>query len=339
MPDKITSDKEVQIYELFHKGWRLKHIADHLGINETTVGRYLHRQGIRAGRIGRPRILSEETRQRLATRYDSGEMTISLVKEYGVSHQSIVRYVREQGVSTRKPGQSPHRYVCNETFFHSIDNEAKAYWLGFIAADGCVTDNGRLIIGLSPKDRHHLEQLKAALESTHQVVDRKVDEATGKALASTLEIWSPSMVQDLKLVGIHPRKTDSLEFANLQPLLMPHYIRGLIDGDGGFYSYVYYYSDRIGPLTQQSVSITSHRTFLRDLQSWFEDILRVKHVKLIDVTKSGQYCILKYSNLRDVLAVANYLYEGATVFLPRKRDTVLNHYRVLPKYRDQLRFG
>lgn len=35
----------------------------------------------------------------------------------------------------------------------------------------------------------------------------------------------------------------------------------------------------------------------------------------------------------------NWLYEGATIFLPRKRQLVLDHYRALPKYRDQLRFG
>ena len=43
----------------------------------------------------------------------------------------------------------------NENIFQQIDSNNKAYWLGFLAADGSVKGN-ELSIGLSSKDRGHL---------------------------------------------------------------------------------------------------------------------------------------------------------------------------------------
>ena len=45
------------------------------------------------------------------------------------------------------------KYQVNEFFFDEIDSEEKAYWLGFIYADGYVNTNGNKFgINLSLKD-------------------------------------------------------------------------------------------------------------------------------------------------------------------------------------------
>ena len=56
------------------------------------------------------------------------------------------------------------KYALNEAFFEIIDSEEKAYWLGFIAADGCVYRR-TLSINLNIKDKAHLEKLIAILNS------------------------------------------------------------------------------------------------------------------------------------------------------------------------------
>lgn len=49
----------------------------------------------------------------------------------------------------------------NRYIFENIDNEEKAYWLGFLYADGSVgsTDN-RVELGLSEVDKNHIEKFK-----------------------------------------------------------------------------------------------------------------------------------------------------------------------------------
>ena len=39
------------------------------------------------------------------------------------------------------PKRSKSRYSLNERYFKNIDSGNKAYWLGFLAADGCVSNN------------------------------------------------------------------------------------------------------------------------------------------------------------------------------------------------------
>lgn len=47
-------------------------------------------------------------------------------------------------------------YALQEDYFDKIDTQEKAYWLGFIAADGCIGEQrGKpsvLVVGLAEKD-------------------------------------------------------------------------------------------------------------------------------------------------------------------------------------------
>jgi len=53
----------------------------------------------------------------------------------------------------RKSSLAHRRYNLDETFFEKIDNEEKAYWLGFLAGDGAITDENRLRLRLAIKDK------------------------------------------------------------------------------------------------------------------------------------------------------------------------------------------
>jgi hypothetical protein len=135
----------------------------------------------------------------------------------------------------------------NPTYFDEIDTPEKAYWLGFIATDGCVRgfESGslRLVIKLARKDRAHLEILHHALQAKRPIRDTEewskppgTDERK-KRPASVLDVCSPQIVNALVRHGITARKTDELQPWDGPAHLMRHYWRGVIDGDGTIGTY------------------------------------------------------------------------------------------------------
>lgn len=55
------------------------------------------------------------------------------------------------------------KYKYQQDIFKIIDTPEKAYWLGFLAADGCNYQrehNASIIININEKDINHLEKFK-----------------------------------------------------------------------------------------------------------------------------------------------------------------------------------
>lgn len=119
----------------------------------------------------------------------------------------------------------------DETYFSSIDTKEKAYWLGFIAADGCVHRNvsgsNEFSIALAMKDYEHLALLKQALKSDHAI---SVNKSTNTC---KLRIVRKNFTDDLIRHGIVQNKT--MQPFHVPKNLMTHWLRGLFDGDGSFW--------------------------------------------------------------------------------------------------------
>lgn len=67
------------------------------------------------------------------------------------------------------------KYNYNTTYFEKIDSPEKAYWLGFLYADGCVRKNGKsliLEITLSKTDKLQLEKLRNVLSPNNVIYDK-----------------------------------------------------------------------------------------------------------------------------------------------------------------------
>ena len=114
-------------------------------------------------------------------------------------------------------------------FFEQIDTAEKAYWLGFVVADGNVNAQGsQLRFNQKGSDAPHLEKLITALDSHAGVRMTKVN---GHDVAR-LWICSKSLVADLANLGIHPRKSMSQKMPDIDEIWHPHFWRGVMDGDG-----------------------------------------------------------------------------------------------------------
>lgn len=79
----------------------------------------------------------------------------TIQKELNLPYSTIVvlRFLKENNLMDKN--RVSRKYKFDENFFENIDTEEKAYWLGFIYADGAVFKR-TLSIRLSTKDIHHL---------------------------------------------------------------------------------------------------------------------------------------------------------------------------------------
>ena len=205
------------------------------------------------------------------------------------------------------------RYAFDETFFDSIDTEAKAYWLGFITADGCVrTDHSfhQLRVKLKVSDAPHLEKLKSALAASSPI---KSGERRGIAGAwASLTVSSPHMIESLLRLGVTPRKSLTAEPWDGPAELMRHYWRGLFDGDG--------YIGRETARNKWTLSFCGSSACVSAFAGWAREICGA-------TSQPSARCSIWYwkvSGLAAPQALAREAYRDATVYLDRKRELALN---------------
>jgi hypothetical protein len=217
------------------------------------------------------------------------------------------------------------KYTKNERMFETIDTEDKAYWLGFLAADGHVSDDGRLHLKLSTNDIGHLEKYKKFAEYNGPIEIREC--LLGKNIrrfgkkqkykTALLRISSRKICADLRRYNIIPRKSLVLEFPNcLSDNLVPHYLRGYIDGDGCWYVNDRKYNDA-------TLAILSTESFLNRIQ----DILFGRNLieRIYKLKRPSKIYKLEIRGRRLTSKIAEWLYSNSTIFLDRKRKYLIEN--------------
>ena len=97
--------------------------------------------------------------------YREGVSLTKLAKTYGVSRSTITRKIKDAGVTLRPSGVDNRLHFFNENYFDKIDAPDKAYWLGFMFADGSVgTNRFDTQISLAIKDIGHLHKFLECLD-------------------------------------------------------------------------------------------------------------------------------------------------------------------------------
>ena len=121
-----------------------------------------------------------------------------------------------------------HIVILNE-----IDDEFKAYLLGFLYADGCITKirSGWLLeVNLARKDETHLWKLNYIIS---QGRNKTFKRQSGKYESVRLLTSNQRFCNELIHYGIIPNKSLILKPPTCVPdNLLRHFIRGYFDGDG-----------------------------------------------------------------------------------------------------------
>lgn len=164
-----------------------------------------------------------------------GLSTLKLSEKYNVNARYFSKWFKILGLEIRSNKINSRKYNLNHDYFENIDTPEKAYWLGFIYADGYISSsNGKKVgIALSTNDRDHLEKFKKCIDATYPIKDYTTDLAyKSNAKYSRIIVSSDKMYNDLIQHGVYEKKTDILKPPTIKKDLEKFFILGYFDGDG-----------------------------------------------------------------------------------------------------------
>lgn len=238
-PPKTTNrrsspETEAAVLRLYDQNLTWAEISAQTGVTSVTINKILKRNGRETDR--KPES-TENQIELITALYESGHSTRKIGSMLNHSKSTINRIVAENGMEIR------HGLDCeNQDFFDVIDTEEKAYWLGFITADGCVVstprhpEGERISVQLAIRDRKHLVKLKQALAADAKIVTRVHKEGFDGRVKdrgfASFSVGSQKLVSALANLGVGPRKSATVEPWNGPDDLIRHYWRGVVDGDG-----------------------------------------------------------------------------------------------------------
>lgn len=205
-------------------------------------------------------------------------------------------------------------YKYNNNYFDNIDSEDKAYFLGFLYADGNVTNTDKkksIRLEIHNKDIEVLEKFKEYLNYDKPIYFYK----TGMC---GLEMTGKTIVTSAQKHGLEPRKTFNLNFPDfLEPVLINHFMRGFFDGDGSIYL-------RKDPKIKHKVAVisfTSNEIFCNKIKEILKNEcgayskFSIRHKDRNNNIGS----LVSGGNLQSQ-RILDYLYKNATIFLSRKHN-------------------
>ena len=200
---------------------------------------------------------------------------------------------------------SSRKYYVNESYFDKIDNQNKAYILGFIYADGCLSKKNELIIKLHHKDNDILEKIKEDMDSENNIFDVIQKD---RDLQRCFRVNSKKIINSLKNIGLTNNKTFIIEFPDLDKEFIRHFIRGYFDGDGCI-------SKRKNSNSYNILIFTASEKFKSSLVNIIEEMTKIK---LGISERNNGYAI--YFNKKEFINIFyKFLYTDSEMFLDRKK--------------------
>ena len=244
-------------------------------------------------------------------RYNELKNLKKVAESFGVSLRPIKRILKKNNLELTN-----RRFNVNHSYFRVIDSEEKAYWLGFLFADGCVrkTKSGsQVVLKLSTKDENHLINFKNGLGAEHNISYYRSKTKTKKGEDSfsnscVIRINSNEMVTDLIRQGCSPRKTFTIDKPNIDEKYYKHFIRGFYDGDGNFF-----YSEKT------KVSVVTIVCASKKFRNFIINVIS-KIPNIGNVHEDDSKYTIKITNIIGIVEFLSYIYDDSKIELTRKKE-------------------
>lgn len=245
-------------------------------------------------------IIQDYTINNLSTR--------ELGEKHNVSKQVINRVLKENNIELNHTNR---KYYGDYDKFENIDSPEKAYWLGFLAADGCNYSrqaNASIIINIHQKDISHLQKFKQFIGTNAEI---KIFIQNGGFSNNTpmckIVLNSKKMSQDLINVGVVPKKSLILQPPKINSELYLPFILGYFDGDGSIFE-----------TKQKNFGISFQGT--KEILEWINSILLISsHLEKRYNDENNNYYI-RCGGIDKPYRIMRKLYNSVDIHLDRKYE-------------------
>ena len=246
--------------------------------------------------------------------------SISLTKmaaREGTTRQTLAKHFRALGVEIIN---KQNRLKFDNTVFDCIDTEEKAYWLGFIFADGYISSDSLkgksrylLEISLKASDKNHLDKFNKFMKHENANKVTIEDAKCGKVICKRCRwyVANKHLWETLNSYGCTPRKSLTLKFPDISIFknknLIRHFIRGYFDGDGCLTRHIN------KTIVTPVASILGTYEFLDSIVKYIGINGNIRH----DYRHSNNTFSIEF-NKKATISFINYIYNNSTIYLDRK---------------------
>jgi hypothetical protein len=256
------------------------------------------------------KINYEEYNQKLETakyKYAMGNSITKIAKELDMDRGTLSKNFKLSGFNIVN-NQNDNR--CLSNLFHIINTEEKAYWLGFLYADGYISSATNIIeLCLKAEDKEHIQKFKSFLNHVNKIGEKNIKLNEENYKAYRISFNDKIMKQDLINKGCTPNKSLTLTFPKENQVpnyLIRHFVRGYIDGDGSL--------------------IYTNKTFKIEVlgtKSFLETMCLVMGWKLNTLSSKENIYTWECNDKQTIPYILDQLYKESKIYLDRKYDLYL----------------
>lgn len=277
------------------------------------------------------KVLTREEEITFCNDYTNSRLSKNeLIEKYQISNWTFTSIRERHHIPKRKRIATRKNLIaCDERFFEIIDTKEKAYWLGFIAADGCILERKSknkpksneftyiLSIGLATKDISHLEKFKKDLKCEYPIkIEGRNHSKNGKYYETALlRVSRTVLCEDLMKQGVGRDKSKNLQIPNLSEDLLVHWIRGYFDGDGSW---------QINGNHLQFGLISSVEDFTKNIQEFIRIRCQLDNLTSIYFNKNAWQ--FSYHGNDQCKRIYDYFYSDGGPWLDRKYELSTKHF-------------
>lgn len=206
--------------------------------------------------------------------------------------------------------KSRNIYKVNDNYFVKINNSQKAYWLGFILADGCIKKNNTFQLALKKDDKVHLEKFLKCIKGDFKIIYEK--RSFDSKLNCVLRIHRIKFCQNLIRLGVDKNKSTKEKVPLIKEKYYSHFIRGIFDGDGWL---CIGKNKEFGICSSFDICNFIAITLTKEIVG-----LKFPLITLNNKKKKNSLFRIRFHSKKDIILILRYIYKDSTVSLDRKRN-------------------